>query len=109
MKPDFSALERFEASLAEPEPPSGLPVPLAALWHAARGDWHRAHRMVQERADGDAAWVHAWLHRKEGDSGNAAYWYRRAGRRPASGDLEEEWRDIAATLLERRPPADRGS
>jgi hypothetical protein len=73
--------------------------PLAALWHDARGDWKRAHECVQEGSDRDSAWVHAYLHRKEGDAGNAQYWYARAGRKMPKAGLPEEWTAIAAELL----------
>jgi hypothetical protein len=72
---------------------------LVALWHDARGDWDAAHRVAQDVDDEDGAWVHAYLHRKEGDDGNAAYWYRRAGRSPARGTLHEEWVTIVEALL----------
>lgn len=73
-------------------------APLAALWHAHRGDWDKAHALVQDEAGPDAAWVHAHLHRVEGDAGNAGYWYRRAGRPAASGDLDAERAAIAEAL-----------
>jgi hypothetical protein len=95
-------LAAFRASLAADEPPSGLAMPLRALWHAGRGDWEGAHRVVQEdEADPVNAWVHAHLHRQEGDLGNAAYWYRRAGKMVATGSIEEEWQAIATALLAR--------
>lgn len=98
-------LEGFEASLAGDAPPAGLSRPLVALWHAARGEWDQAHGVAQENeGDPDHDWVHAHLHRVEGDLGNAGYWYRRAGR-PAvagGGGLEAERRAIAAELLARR-------
>jgi hypothetical protein len=72
---------------------------LDALWWAARGNWERAHAIIQDEDGRDAAWVHAYLHRVEGDLGNAAYWYRRASRAPASGPLDAEWENIAAALL----------
>lgn len=74
---------------------------LRALWHDAKGDWNAAHKCVDELSDSDNMWVHAYLHRKEGDLSNARYWYRRAGRPPHSGSLEDEWGEIAAALLER--------
>lgn len=74
---------------------------LLALWWDARGSWDRAHEVAQEIEDSDGAWVHAYLHRKEGDVGNAGYWYRRAGRRPATGSLEIEWAEIVEELLRR--------
>lgn len=92
-------LDEFLAGLAKDDPPERLSVPLRALWIEAQGDWDRAHRLVQDDPSREAAWVHAYLHRKEGDLGNARYWYSRAGRAPASGSLEVEWRDIAEALL----------
>ena len=94
-------LDAFVASLAGAEPPDSLAPALRALWWDGRDDWARAHDMVAESETGPSAWVHAYLHRKEGDTGNARYWYGRAGRAPASGPLDEEWRGIAVALLER--------
>ena len=93
-------IEGFERSLTDDAPPAGSSAPLAALWHAGRGAWAAAHELVQDDPSSAAAWVHAWLHREEGDLPNADYWYRRAGRRPARGDLRDEWRDLAAALLD---------
>jgi hypothetical protein len=93
-------LEEFRASLMMPEPSSGLDMALQALWWDALGNWDRAHACAQvDEADPSAAWVHAYLHRKEGDLANAAYWYRRAGRPVARDELEAEWLMIAAALL----------
>ena len=89
----------FEASLHTDDPPHDLRPALAALWHAHRDHWDAAHALVQDEASREAAWVHAWLHRAEGDLGNAAYWYRRAGRTAGSGPLKSEWRTIADALL----------
>ena len=94
-------LAALEASLTSATPPSDLPPLVLALWHDARGDWDEAHRVAQDVETLDGAWVHAYLHRKEGDAGNAAYWYHRAQRPVASGALEAEWRAIATALLER--------
>ena len=92
----------FKDSLGHKTPPAGLGRLLQALWHDANGDWDQAHRLAQEQDDRDGAWVHAYLHRKEGDPSNAAYWYRRAGR-PVSGlSLEAEWDEIAEALLTQR-------
>jgi hypothetical protein len=96
---DGSGVAAFEASLAGDHAPGGLPPPLLALWHAGRGEWEKAHGIVQALDGRDAAWVHAHLHRREGDQGNASYWYGRAGREPSSVDLTAEWREIAAALL----------
>lgn len=80
---------------------SGFTGALLALWWEGHGDWSKAHEIAQEVEDADGAWVHAYLHRKEGDTGNAAYWYRRAGRTVAKGELKGEWEAIVAELLRR--------
>lgn len=103
-------LDAFRASLASPEPPERQDKAVQALWWAGKGGWERAHELAQE-GEGSAAcdWVHAYLHRVEGDLGNAAYWYRRAGHPVATGALEAEWAAIAESLLGRNadhtPPA----
>jgi hypothetical protein len=89
----------FRASLSAEKPPAGLAVPAEALWWAAKGDWDKAHRLVQEDESKEAAWVHAYLHRVEGDLSNAGYWYRRAERAGTEAALEDEWAEIAAALL----------
>ena len=89
----------FSASRSADEPPAGLGAPLQALWWAAKGDWNRAHRIVMEEEGADAAWVHAYLHRVEGDLPNAGYWYRTADKPIAAGALEAEWDAIVAALL----------
>jgi hypothetical protein len=94
----------FQQSIdAGAAPPAGLALALQALWHDARGDWDRAHACAQEDHGRDGSWVHAYLHRKEGDLGNAGYWYARAGRKmPASSvTLASEWASIAGELLGR--------
>jgi hypothetical protein len=90
----------FKASLAGASPAPGLAAPLAGLWWAAKGDWDQAHRIVQDDAGRDAAWVHAYLHRVEGDLGNADYWYRQAGKPAATDSLESEWQRIVSALIE---------
>ena len=92
-------VEEFEQSTAGTTPPDDLTPALTALWHDARDDWNRAHAVAQDIDDETGAWVHAYLHRKEGDQGNAAYWYRRARRAIASGSLRDEWRQIVGALL----------
>jgi hypothetical protein len=92
-------LDDVKASLTAAAPPPGLRASLVALWHDGRGDWEAAHRVAQDIANEEGAWVHAYLHRKEGDLGNAAYWYRRASRPAASGSLESEWDHIVSALL----------
>ena len=97
-------LKEFQTTLAEAKPPAGVSVPVLALWHEARGnwaasEWERAHEILQDCSGSDAAWVHAYLHRREGDIPNARYWYSRAERAPQDGSLEQEWADIALALL----------
>ena len=89
----------FDASLTAATPPAGLSPALAALWYDRRGDWTRAHEIAQDDDGPDAAWVHAYLHRREGDQANAAYWYRRAGKAVTRGSLEDEWDAIVDGLL----------
>jgi hypothetical protein len=91
--------EEFDASLTAEQPPAGLPPLVRALWHDAKGDWDTAHRIAQDLDSADAAWVHAYLHRREGDNGNAAYWYRRAGQPVAHDALDEERARIVEALL----------
>lgn len=92
----------LEDSLARSDPPAGLSRPLLALWHAGREEWESAHELAQA-GEGDPAhdWVHAHLHRVEGDLGNARYWYRRAGCREGQGDVRDEWRAIVVALTTR--------
>lgn len=73
---------------------------LQALWHAAHGEWTAAHEAAQASDDADAAWVHALLHRQEGDAANARYWYRRAGKPVFRGDVIEEQTLMLMTLLQ---------
>jgi hypothetical protein len=89
----------LRATLSNAAPAADLAPPLKALWWAAKGDWSKAHNIVQDEESADAAWVHAYLHRVEGDLGNAGYWYRRAGKPAASDSLDAEWERIAAALL----------
>jgi hypothetical protein len=92
-------LAAFRATLAAPEPPENLGLALKALWLDGRGDWDGAHEAADGGGDGD--WVHAYLHRKEGDAGNAAYWYRRAGQPVCRAPLADEWAAIAEIMLAR--------
>ena len=92
-------LDEFKATVSAPSPPQ-LSVALQALWHDARGDWDKAHEIANSVDDTSGAWVHAYLHRKEGDLGNAGYWYRRAGQPVASDSLESEWARIVVALMQ---------
>jgi len=91
-------LEEFRASLSQAKPPGNLPAPLAALWWDAKGDWARAHGMVDDLETPDAMAVHAYLHRKEGVEWNAEYWYKRAGREFRRPTLEAEWEALVKGL-----------
>jgi hypothetical protein len=93
-------VDDLRASLKAAGPPPNLSPLLRALWLDASGDWSGAHGIAQEDESRNGAWVHAYLHRKEGDEGNAAYWYRRAARPPYTGRLDEEWEVIARSLFE---------
>ena len=88
----------FNATLAAAAPPAVSPA-LFALWHDAKGDWEKAHGTSQDIDDATGAWVHAYLHRKEGDASNAAYWYRRADKPVERGPLDAEWTRIVTELL----------
>ena len=88
----------FKASLSGAAPAPNLEPPLAALWWAANGNWEEAHKIVQDEDTRETAWVHAYLHRVEGDLGNAGYWYRRAGQPVAKDSLETEWERIVSAL-----------
>ncbi len=92
-------IHAFEESLAASEPPTGLPALAEALWWEAHGKWERAHEIAQEVETLEGAWVHAYLHRREGDAANARYWYRRAGRPVSREAFEQERRAIVAELL----------
>lgn len=94
-------IDEFRASLSTDQPPAGLDAPLRALWWDAKDAWDQAHVCAQEDAGRDSAWVHAYLHRKEGDDPNAAYWYHRAKREHASGPFDGEWSSIVGELLAR--------
>ena len=91
-------LSEFKPSLSADAPPTDTSAPLAALWWAAKGDWDKAHALVMNDESREAAWVHAYLHRVEGDRDNARYWYRQAGRAVATGTVEAEWDEIVAAL-----------
>jgi hypothetical protein len=91
----------FHKSLSAAAPPDGAGPLLTALWHDAKGDWKRAHEIVQDEEGADAAWVHAYLHRKEGDLSNAGSWYRRAAKPVAKVSLEDEWEAIVGAFLPR--------
>lgn len=92
-------LSDFKKSLLEPQPPAGISIMLESLWYEGKGDWEHAHDLVNDLTGQDAAYVHAYLHRKEGDQWNASYWYRNAGKPKPSCTLEEEWEILVNYFL----------
>jgi hypothetical protein len=91
--------EEYKISLNHNVPPKDLNPSLMALWYDAKGNWNQAHLLVQETNDYSEAWVHGYLHRKEGDTANASYWYSRAGKQMPMISLKDEWQDIAKKLI----------
>jgi hypothetical protein len=89
----------FKESLPGKEPHQNCSVYLKALWYDANGDWDKAHKLIQDVGDQNASWIHAYLHRKEGDNSNADYWYSRAGKRRPTISFEKEWEEIATALI----------
>jgi len=92
-------LQQFKDSLNNDTPPAGISGPLQALWQAGKGDWKTAHEITQNDDSVVMAWVHAYLHRDEGDLSNARYWYARAGKPESTASLEAEWAEIVSALL----------
>jgi hypothetical protein len=92
-------LNEFRQSLTATEPRAGLTHALTGLWWDAKGDWTRAHESAQQDEGVEGSWVHAYLHRKVGDQGNAAYWYDRANKPPCREPLDTEWLGIVEALL----------
>jgi len=91
--------QEFCESVSASVPPEGLSPALGGLWWDAKGDWTKAHDSAQQDEGPEGAWIHAYLHRKEGDSSNAAYWYQQAGKPVARNSLKEEWEQISARFL----------
>ena len=92
-------LQDFKQSLNQDSPPANLNLVLEALWQAGKKDWHASHDLLQNDDSSDGSWVHAYLHREEGDIPNAKYWYAKAGQTMPDVTLEQEWDDIASVLL----------
>ena len=92
-------ITEFRESLKSAAAPAGLSPALEGLWWDAKGDWTKAHELAQRDEGPDGSWVHAYLHRKEGDLANAKYWYRRANRGAGYGDFAREWEAIVSWLL----------
>ena len=94
-------LNEFKLSLNQDSPSQNINELLVVLWYDAKVGWEKAHKIVQNISGKDAAWIHAYLHRKEGDSGNASYWYSRAGKEFSNKTLDDEWEEIVKELLNR--------
>jgi hypothetical protein len=92
-------LEEFKATLEQKTPPDDLDALLLSLWYDAKGDWEKSHSIIQNIETNEAALIHAYLHRKEGDTWNAEYWYKRAGSKPADDPLAEEWKKLVIRFL----------
>jgi hypothetical protein len=101
MELKMTAEELSESAATNDTPPEGISLASKALWHARAGDWDAAHDLCQDVSGAAGSWIHAWLHRQEGDLGNASYWYSRAGRSMPDKNvsLEEEWMTIARELV----------
>ena len=92
--------DEFTKSIEGAVPPQEtLNTYALSLWYDAKGDWEKAHTIIQDIEDKKAAWIHAYLHRKEGDAGNAGYWYNRAGKKMPAYSLEKEWEEIVKAML----------
>jgi hypothetical protein len=91
--------EQFVSSLQASEPPSGISPLLKALWHDGRDDWEGSHNIAQDINDQNGSWIHAYLHRREGDLANARYWYHKAGKNEPSVSLKEEWKMLVRAFL----------
>ena len=95
----MQALAEFKESLSADEPGDALPVQLKSLWYDGKGDWQKAHTQVDHLTDKASAWVHAYLHRKEGDTWNADYWYSKARQTRPNVSLDEEWEQLVLHFL----------
>ena len=91
--------QEFQESISEPSPSQNISQNLVALWHDAKGNWAKAHDIVQETSGVEGDWIHAYLHRKEGDPGNASYWYNRIGKAKPKITLQQEWEELVRYLL----------
>jgi len=96
----MKTLADFEQSLNLNQPADGLSVQLISLWYDGKGDWDQAHATVDQLSGQDSAWVHAYLHRKEGDTWNADYWYNKAGQKRPDLPLNEEWKQLVLYFLD---------
>jgi hypothetical protein len=91
--------DEFSKSITATHPPETLSPYAKSLWYVAKGNWEAAHTLIQDMEGKTAAWIHAYLHRKEGDAGNAGYWYTRAGKKMPDYSAEKEWEEIVKAVL----------
>jgi hypothetical protein len=96
------SLEEFKKTFDHNEPPAGISPMLKALWFDAKDDWEKAHDVAQDILSIDGSWIHAYLHRKEGDQPNASYWYSRAHKPTPNYSLQEEWLQLAEHFLKEK-------
>lgn len=89
----------LKESLVNNTPPPNTSVYVKALWYDAKDNWNQAHELIQNISDKNGSWLHAYLHRKEGNTGNADYWYAKAGKKRPSATLSEEWEQIVTEFL----------
>jgi hypothetical protein len=94
--------EEFKETIDDSIPPKKISQNLLALWSDATGDWHKAHDIVQKTSGNDGDWIHAYLHRKEGDLSNASYWYSRIGKSRPNTSLNQEWEELVRHLIEKK-------
>lgn len=92
--------EEFLQSLALHEPPQKISLLLQALWYDGKDDWERSHEIAQHINDQDGSWIHAYLHRKEGDLFNARYWYSKAGKNEPAVSLKQEWESLVKNFIQ---------
>lgn len=93
-------LTDFKQTLSSDNPPADISVYLKALWYEAKDQWDKAHELIQDLPDKNASWIHAYLHRKEGDTLNADYWYNKANKKRPAMSLSEEWEQLTTTFLD---------
>jgi hypothetical protein len=102
-------LKDFKSTISSGSIPDGLSKPLLAMWYDGTGNWNQAHEIAQDIQSTEGSWIHAYLHRKEGDQGNAGYWYHRANRPVCNTSLQAEWEHIVTALLDHSYPDVHGS
>ena len=96
--PPHTLKRNSKASVGKEELPNEISSPIEVICYRGKGNWEEAQRLVQSDNSPNGSWVHAYLHRVEGDLGNAAYWYRMADEAVCNSGLDEEWVEIVAEL-----------